>query len=97
MQGKPTLAEHLMRNVFFDSCVYHQAGIDLLCKVIDSDNVLFGSEMVGAVKGVDPETGHPFDDTRRMIEHFAFPADQRIAVFSANAMKVYPRLRDWIN
>ncbi len=32
------------------------------------ENVLFASEMVGAVRGVDPRTGHHFDDTRRYVE-----------------------------
>jgi len=54
---RPPLKELLMNNVFFDTCVYHQPGIDLLLKVIPADNILFASEMVGAVKGVDPETG----------------------------------------
>ena len=43
-------------NVFFDTCVYHQPGIDLLLKVVPIDNILFASEMVGAVRGIDPET-----------------------------------------
>ncbi len=47
----PPLDEHLMKNVFFDTCVYHQPGIDLLLKVIPVENILFGSEMVGAVRG----------------------------------------------
>ena len=68
MLKRPPLAEHVMRNVFFDTCVYHQPGIDLLVRVIDLDNILFGSEMIGAVRGVDPETGHYFDDTRRYID-----------------------------
>ena len=55
MLKRPPLAEHVMRNVFFDTCVYHQPGIDLLVRVIDLDNILFGSEMIGAVRGVDPE------------------------------------------
>ena len=55
-------------NIFFDTCVYHQAGIDCLLEVIPADNILFASEMVGAVRGVDPETGHYFDDTRRYID-----------------------------
>ncbi|NEL42400.1 MAG: amidohydrolase family protein, partial [Xanthomonas perforans] len=57
MLGKPPLSTHVMRNVFFDTCVYHQPGIDLLFEVIDIDNILFGSEMVGAVRGIDPQTG----------------------------------------
>jgi 4-oxalmesaconate hydratase len=96
MLGKPPLSEHLMRNVYFDSCVYHLPGIELLCGVIDHRNVLFGSEMVGAVRGTDPETGHAFDDTRRMVELLDLPADQRQAVFAGNALSVYPRLRDWL-
>ena len=32
------------------------------------DNILFGSEMVGAVRGIDPETGQYFDDTKRYID-----------------------------
>ena len=65
---KPLLKDHLMKNVFFDTCVYHQPGIDLLTKVIPVDNVLFASEMIGAVRGIDPETGNYYDDTKRYIE-----------------------------
>ena len=65
---KPLLSEHLLKNIFFDTCVYHQPGIDLLTKVIPVDNVLFASEMIGAVRGIDPETGHYYDDTKRYIE-----------------------------
>jgi hypothetical protein len=54
--------------VFFDTCVYHQPGIDLLTRVIPVGNVLFASEMIGAVRGVDPETGFNYDDTRRYID-----------------------------
>lgn len=92
MLGRPPLDTHLMRNVFFDTCVYHQPGIDLLLKVIDPANILFGSEMVGAVRGIDPETGHYFDDTKRYLDAADLPGDQRVAVFSGNARRVYPRL-----
>ena len=65
---KPLLKDHLLKNVFFDTCVYHQPGIDLLTRVIPVDNILFASEMIGAVRGIDPETGHHYDDTKRYIE-----------------------------
>ena len=65
---KPLLKDHLLNNVFFDTCVYHLPGIELMAKVIPVDNILFASEMLGAVKGVDPETGHNFDDTKRYID-----------------------------
>ena len=45
---KPLLKDHLLNNIFFDTCVYHQPGIDLLTKVIPVDNILFASEMIGA-------------------------------------------------
>jgi 4-oxalmesaconate hydratase len=61
---KPLLKDHLLNNIFFDTCVYHQPGIDLLTKVIPVDNILFASEMIGAVRGIDPETGFAFDDTK---------------------------------
>ena len=82
-----------MRNVFFDTCVYHQPGIDLLVKVIDIDNILFGSEMLGAVRGVDPQTGHYFDDTKRYIDALDDSARRhKRQIFELNARRVYPRL-----
>ena len=92
MLKKPALRDHVMHNVFFDTCVYHQPGIDLLAKVIYVDNILFGSEMVGAVRGVDPETGHYFDDTKRYIDALDIPEADKQKIFSGNARRVYPRL-----
>ena len=65
---RPPLDELMRNNVFFDTCVYHLPGIELLLKIVPVDNILFGSEMVGAVRGIDPETGHYFDDTKRYLD-----------------------------
>jgi 4-oxalmesaconate hydratase len=92
MLKKPALDTHVMRNVYFDTCVYHQRGIDLLFDVIDPRNILFGSEMVGAVRGVDPETGHYFDDTKRYIEALTLAPEVRHAIFEGNARRAFPRL-----
>jgi 4-oxalmesaconate hydratase len=92
MLGRPPLAESVLPNVFFDTCVYHQPGIDLLFDVIGIDNILFGSEMIGAVRGIDPLTGHYFDDTRRYVEALNLPPDDRAKVYETNARRVYPRL-----
>ena len=92
MLKKPHLRDHVMKNVYFDTCVYHQPGIDLLFKVIDIDNILFGSEMVGAVRGIDPETGQYFDDTKRYLEALNLSDENRHKVFEGNARRVYPRL-----
>jgi 4-oxalmesaconate hydratase len=89
---KPPLTELLLNNVFFDTCVYHQPGIDLLAKVIPVENILFGSEMVGAVRGIDPETGHYYDDTKRYVDALAVTNDDRTKIYETNAYRVYPRL-----
>lgn len=90
--GRPSLEDHLLGNVFFDTCVYHQPGIDLLLDVVPTANVLFASEMIGAVRDVDPRTGHHFDDTRRYVETAGLPAAELAAIEERNARTVYPRL-----
>jgi 4-oxalmesaconate hydratase len=84
--------EELLRNVFFDTCVYHQAGIDLLGRVIPVDNVLFASEMLGAVRGTNPETGSGWDDTKRYVDALDLPDEDRRKIYELNARRVYPRL-----
>jgi len=92
MLKKPNLQDHLMNNVYFDTCVYHQPGIDLLVDVIGNKNILFGSEMVGAVRGKDPETGHYFDDTKRYIDSAKISHEEKKNIFEGNVRKVFPRL-----
>jgi 4-oxalmesaconate hydratase len=92
-QKKPLLSELLLKNVFFDTCVYHQPGIDLLTKVIPAENILFASEMVGAVKGIDPQTGFNYDDTRRYIDSSTIlTSDQKRAIFAGNARRIFSRI-----
>ena len=88
----PPLDEAVMNNVYFDTCVYHQAGIDLLLRVIPIENILFASEMVGAVRGIDPETGFYFDDTKRYIDAAkSLTAEQRQQIFENNTRAVFKR------
>ncbi len=90
--GKPPLTALLLNNVFFDTCVYHRPGIELLLKVIPADNILFASEMVGAVRGIDPETGQYYDDTKRYLDSIeGLSAADREKIFHGNVRKVYPR------
>src|SRR4029077_7766310 len=90
---RPPLVDLIRDNIFFDTCVYHSPGIELLLKVVPIDNIVFGSEMVGAVRGIDPETGHYFDDTRRYIDGIpSLSAADRRKIFELNARKVYPRI-----
>ena len=89
--GRPDPSE-LLRNVFFDTCVYHQPGIDLLHRVVDIDNILFASEMLGAVRGADPDTGIAWDDTLQYVDNLGLPEEDRRKVLELNARRVYPRL-----
>ena len=90
---RPTLEELMKDNVFFDTCVYHLPGIELLMKVVSLDNILFGSEMVGAVRGVDPRTGIYYDDTKQYIDQLTtITAAQKQQIFEGNIRRVYPRI-----
>jgi 4-oxalmesaconate hydratase len=90
---KPLLTEHVLGNVYFDTCVYHQPGIDLLNTVIPVKNVLFASEMIGAVRGIDPQTGHHYDDTKRYIEASTLLSSQdKQQIYEGNARRVFSRL-----
>jgi len=91
---RPPLDEMMKDNVWFDTCVYHQPGIDLLTKVVPIDNILFASEMVGAVRGKDPQTGQDFDDTKRYVDHApGLSAEDKKKIFEGNALRAYPRLK----
>jgi 4-oxalmesaconate hydratase len=90
--GWHTLDE-MMVNVWFDTCVYHQPGIDLLFEVVPIENVLFASEMVGAVKGLNPHTGEFYDDTRKYVDRAPLSDEQRRQIFELNVQRVYPRLK----
>jgi len=90
---RPPLADMIRDNVFFDTCVYHYPGVELLAKVLPVDNILFASEMIGAVRSVDPETGHHFDDTKRYVDQLSHLTDNdRYKIYEGNARKVFPRL-----
>jgi 4-oxalmesaconate hydratase len=94
MMKLPPLSELVMNNVYFDTCVYHQKGIDLLLKVIPNKNILFASEMIGAVRGIDPESGHYFDDTKRYIDHADISAQEKANIFEHNIRAVFPRINN---
>lgn len=93
-QGYETLDKSALKNIYFDTCVYHQRGIDLLLDIIPADNILFASEMIGAVRGIDPESGHYYDDTKRYIDgNSSISDDDKYKIFEGNARKVFSRLK----
>ncbi len=92
-QGRPELDEYLLDNIWFDTCVYHQRGVDLLVDVIGADNVIFASEMIGAVRGVDKRTGRYFDDTKPYVDGVPGISEaDKAKIYEGNARRVYPRL-----
>ena len=95
--GKPILEEHLMNNIFFDTCVYHQRGIDLMADVLPADNILFASEMIGAVRGIDVRTDRYYDDTKPYVDSAPGLSDEdKAKIFEGNARRVYPRLNNYL-
>jgi 4-oxalmesaconate hydratase len=49
--------------------------------------------MIGAVRGIDPETGHYYDDTIRYVQATGNLTEaQRHQVYEGNARRVFPRL-----
>ena len=89
----PDLNQKLLNNIYFDTCVYHQPGINLLTEVIPVKNILFASETFGAVKDIDPDTGFYFDDTRRyIVEVKSLSEKDRSMIFEGNARTVFSRI-----
>lgn len=92
MMGLSSLDEIIENNIYFDTCVYHQEGINLLVDLIPTENILFASEMIGAVRGIDPTTGHYFDDTKRYIDESVLSNAEKQQIFSGTARAVFGRL-----
>ncbi len=94
--GRGELDDFLMGNIFFDTCVYHQPGIETLVKSVPIANILFASEMIGAVRGIDPKNNRHFDDTKQYIDKLDLPAADLKKLYEDNAKRVYPRLKKYL-
>lgn len=91
------LNQKLLNNIYFDTCVYHQPGINLLTEVIPVKNILFASETFGAVKDIDPDTGFYFDDTRRYLNAVGrLSNSEKAMIFEENARKVFSLINNRI-
>jgi 4-oxalmesaconate hydratase len=87
--------QKLLNNIYFDTCVYHQPGINLLTEVIPTKNILFASETFGAVKDIDPDSGFYFDDTRRYLNAVnGLNEQEKSMIFEENARKVFSRINN---
>jgi 4-oxalmesaconate hydratase len=89
--------EEAIRLLFFDTSLYDPDSLRMLLTKVGSRNVMFGTEMFGTAKGIDPQTGHGFDDVGWMLDQDpALTESEREAIFAANALAVFPRLKTWL-
>ncbi|MGW3614992.1 amidohydrolase family protein [Micromonospora sp. NPDC005163] len=92
-QGRGDLLDLLGDNIFFDTCVYWRRGLQLLVDTVPASNILFASEMIGAVRGVNAETGRRYDDTRWLLDSLdGLDESDRAAISAGNTLRVFPRL-----
>ena len=85
--------EQFIRRLYFDTTVYSQNAMELLLEVAGVDNVMFASEMVGAVNTIDPKTGRWFDDTKPYLDGITWLTDaDRQKLFEDNAKRIYSGL-----
>jgi hypothetical protein len=66
---QPELDDHVMNNVFFDTCAYHQPGIDLLAEVIDTKGFPAARRA--------PEGARPVTDHKRSLAQASQPQQER--------------------
>ena len=89
--------EEAIRLLFFDTSLYDPDSLRMLLTKVGTRNVMFGTEMFGTAKGIDPQTGHGFDDVGWMLDQDpALTESEREAIFAANALAVFPRLKTWL-
>ena len=62
--------------------------------MVPIENILFASEMVGAVKGINPDTGEYYDDTRKYVDGADLTDEQRRRSSRATCNGSSPRLDD---
>lgn len=86
--------EEAVKRIYFDTAVYDREALELLVRKLGAANVLFGSEMFGTAKAVDPETGRPFDDILPLLTSIEWLSDEdREMILSGNARRLFPRAR----
>jgi 4-oxalmesaconate hydratase len=89
-QGIEEDFEVSLRKLYFETCTYNKHALELLFKIVGTDNVLFGTEKPGTGSALDPKTGLYMDDLKPVIEGIDIltEADKK-KVFEDNARKVY--------
>ena len=69
--------------------------MELLIKRVGVDNVLFATEMFGAVNAIDPKSGKNFEDIVPIFRSIEWLSDEeRRKITEGNARKIYTRMVD---
>jgi len=64
-----------------------------LIKRVGADNVLFATEMFGAVNAIDPATGRNFEDIVPLFQSIDWLTEEdRYKITEGNARKLFPGL-----
>jgi 4-oxalmesaconate hydratase len=91
--GRGELDEFVRNNIFFDTCVYWLPGIRLLVESVPAANILYAAEVIGAVRGIDPDTNRRYDDTKFLLDSVETLSEaDRVAIAGGNAIRVFGRL-----
>ena len=85
--------EDAARRVYWDMAIYDKESMELLIKRIGADNVLFATEMFGAVNAIDPKTGRNFEDLVPLFQAIDWLSDEeRYKISEGNVRKLFPRM-----
>ncbi|MBC2777047.1 amidohydrolase family protein [Parasphingopyxis marina] len=81
-----------LRQLYFDTCLYSEEGLELLFKIVGPDNCMFGTERPGTGSVKSPHWGHDLDDLKPVIERIDFlSAEDKAKIFEGTARKVYTK------
>jgi 4-oxalmesaconate hydratase len=81
-----------LRHLWFDTVLHRRASLELLLRVVGPDRCVFGTERPGSGSALDPETGRPFDDIKRLLDEIEFLTDDdRRSILTDNPLAVFPR------
>ena len=85
--------EEAARRVYWDMAIYDKESMEMLIKRVGVDNVLFATEMFGAVNAIDPDTGRNFEESVPLVNSIDWlSGEDRHKLFEGNARKVFTRL-----
>ncbi|NML44742.1 amidohydrolase [Ramlibacter sp. G-1-2-2] len=91
-KGEQETFDQQVRKLYYDTCNYSTEAIELLCKVVGTERVLFGTEKPGTGSARDPLSGRDFDDMKPVIEGIEWlSAAQKKDIFECNCRRVYSR------